>query len=440
MDNPQSGNDAKARGDSLYRLIERLYPICRSITGDGVRDTLAIVAESIPLEIFEVPSGTQVFDWEVPREWNIRDAYIKDADGRRVVDFRESNLHVVNYSVPVAKQTMPLADLRDHLYSIPEQPDWIPYRTSYYAESWGFCLTHRQLEQLTDDEYEVCIDSSLEPGNLTYGECLVKGETSEEVIIYTHVCHPSLCNDNLSGIAVATQLAASLQQHKTKYSYRFIFAPGTIGSITWLSRNEDRLSAIRHGLIVALVGDAGPLNYKRSRDGDAMIDRAATRILKERADDAVIQEFSPYGYDERQFGSPGINLPVGRLTRSPNGAYPEYHTSADNLELIDPANLSEAFEVCMDIIDVLERDGVYRNTSPMCEPQLGKRGLYSKTGGKKQIGDREYALLWVLNQADGRHSLLEIARKSGIRFADIAGAAEELLEAGLLEPQQKSRA
>ena len=415
----------------MYQLIERLYPICRSITGDGVRETLGILGEFIPLETFEVPTGTAVFDWVVPREWNIRDAFIRDMLGNRVVDFRQSNLHVVNYSVPV-KGKMALEDLKDHLFTLPENPDWIPYRTSYYNESWGFCLSHNTLQALTDSEYEVCIDSTLTDGHLTYGECYLEGSSTDEILIFTHTCHPSLCNDNLSGIAVAAHLANYLNGKSTRYSFRFVFAPGTIGSITWLHQNQNRLEKIRHGLIVARVGDPGPQTYKCSRMGDAEIDRAAAHILERGGEEANILEFSPYGYDERQFGSPGINLPVGRLTRSPNSAYPEYHTSADNLALVSADRLADSFEACLKIIDVLERNRCYTNTSPQCEPQLGKRGLYRKAGGQKDIGGREFALLWVLNQSDGEHSLLDIAQRSGIRFDAIADAADELREAGLL--------
>jgi aminopeptidase-like protein len=423
--------DDRCCGADIYRLIERLYPICRSITGDGVRQTLDIVGEYIPLKTFEVPSGTSVFDWVVPKEWNIRDAYIKDARGNRVVDFRQSNLHVVSYSVPI-RAKMSLAALKDHLFSLPEHPDWIPYRTSYYNESWGFCLSHRRLQDMTDSEYEVCIDSTLTEGHLTYGECYLKGESEEEILVYTHVCHPSLCNDNLSGIAVATYLARQMAGVARRHSFRFVFAPGTIGSITWISQNVEVLSRIKHGLIVALVGDSGPLTYKRSRRGDADIDRVAAYVLENSDESTETMEFSPYGYDERQFGSPGVDCPVGRLTRSPNGAYPEYNTSADNLQLLHPDRLEGSLTTCLRIVEMLERNRRYINTAPMCEPQLGKRGLYHKTGGARDIGGREYALLWVLNQSDGDHTLLDIAQRSGIPFGVIADAADDLHGAGLL--------
>lgn len=424
-------------GDAMYDLIARLYPICRSITGDGVRQTLAILGEVVPLEVHEVRSGTPVFDWTIPREWNIRDAYIKNSRGERVVDFHASNLHVVNYSVPVHRR-MRLDELRPHLHSLPDLPDRIPYCTSYYNESWGFCLSYDALAALADDEYEVCIDSSLAEGSLTYGEYYLPGRTQHEVVFYTHTCHPSLANDNLSGLAVVAFLARHLAAMPRRYSYRFVFGPGAIGSITWLSRNENRLPLIRHGLVVALVGDPGCLTYKKSRASDKEIDRVALKALRDGGHEHAVLDFSPYGYDERQFCSPGINLPVGRLTRTPNGAYPEYHTSADNLDLIKPAALAESLMTCVAIVNILDNNLSYVNTSPKGEPQLGKRGLYRKSGGQKDIGLRELALLWVLNLSDGRHALLDIAERSGLPFATIHAAALDLAAAGLLVATEKS--
>lgn len=419
-------------GDEIYTLIEKLYPICRSITGDGVRETLEIMREYIPLDIREVPSSTKVFDWVVPKEWNIRDAYVKNSRGKRIIDFQGHNLHVVSYSAPV-NRVVPLAELKDHLFSLPEHPAWIPYRTSYYNETWGFCVSQEQLEQLTEKEYEVCIDSTLEEGSLTYAEYFLPGEIQDEVLIFTHLCHPSLCNDNLSGISLVTHLAKHLAAWKRRYSYRFVFAPGTIGSITWLSENRTQLDQIKHGLVVALVGDDGPFTYKRSRRGDAEIDRVARHVLRHSGEEAKIVDFVPFGYDERQFCSPGINLPVGRLTRTPNGCYPEYHTSADNLAFVRPERLSESFSQCLKIFRVLEQNRYYENTNPMCEPQLGRRGLYRTTGGT-DIPGRELALLWVLNMSDGEHSLLDVAELAGMDFDVICSAAGELLRAGLLSP------
>jgi aminopeptidase-like protein len=414
----------------MYDLVRRLFPICRSISGDGVRETLRIVREHIPLTVHEVASGTKVFDWTVPREWNIRDAYIQDAQGHRVVDFRLNNLHVVGYSSPVRK-TMPLGELQRHLHSLPDQPDLVPYRTSYYEETWGFCLSHRQRQALPDGDYDVVIDSTLSEGSLTYGECLLPGATDDEVLIYTHTCHPSLANDNLTGIAVCTFLARRLVSATRRYSYRFVFAPGTIGSLVWLSRNADRVSRIRHGLVAVLLGDAGAMRYKRSRNGNAEVDRAVEHVLKQSGATYEVEAFSPYGYDERQFGSPGFNLPVGRLSRSPNGGYPEYHTSADNLALIRPEFLADSLSVCSRVVETLEGNGRYCNTSPFGEPQLGRRGLYRTIGGPS-VAERDMAMLWTLNLSDGAHSLLEIADRAGLEFGLIRRVADELMGAGLL--------
>jgi aminopeptidase-like protein len=416
----------------MHRLIERLYPIGRSLTGDGVRQTLAGLREYIPLEVREVPTGTTVFDWTVPKEWNIRDAYVKAPSGERVVDFRESNLHVVGYSAPVHKR-LGLSELREHLHSLPERPDWIPYRTSYWHETWGFCLPHKRLLELPDGEYEICIDSSLEDGHLTYGELALPGETADEILISTHVCHPSLCNDNLSGVAVATFLAMRLAEApRRRYGYRFVFVPGTIGPITWLALNEDRAARIRHGLVLALLGDPGSSTYKRSRRGDAEIDRAAGHVLRHSGTEYRVIDFTPYGYDERQYCSPGIDLPVGRLTRTPHGEFPEYHTSADDLDLVRPEYLADSLAKVAAILEILEANATYVNECPKGEPQLGRRGLYGSLGGETHGREQEHAMLWVLNLSDGQHSLLDVAERSGLPFEAIRQSAEKLLEHRLL--------
>lgn len=417
-------------GARLHGFAAELYPICRSITGDGVRRTLARIQEQIPLLISEVPTGTRVFDWTIPREWNIRDAYIKDASGARVLDFQQSNLHVVNYSAPV-HATMPLSDLQPHLRTLPDHPDWIPYRTSYYEEDWGFCLSHKQMLALEEGDYEVCIDSSLKDGFLTYGECYLPGGSTDEVLISCHICHPSLANDNLSGIAVATALAELLTKGDLRYSYRFLFIPGTIGAITWLARNPKSVGRVRDGLVLTGIGDAGGFHYKKSRQGTADIDQATAHVLRHCGEPSEILEFSPYGYDERQYCSPGFNLPVGCLMRSVWGTFPEYHTSADNLDFIQPAQLEKSLRVCVAMVDVLEGNRRYRNLSPFCEPQLGKRGLYRSTGGEA-IEIEIHARLWVLNLSDGEHSLLNIAERSGLPFTMISDAAELLHQNGLL--------
>lgn len=419
-------------GREMYRLIAELYPICRSITGEGVRKTFRIINNYIPIEIHNVPTGTQVFDWTVPNEWNIADAFVKNARGARVIDFRKSNLHIVNYSVPI-RNHMSLAELKTHLHTMPGHPDWIPYRTTYYNENWGFCLSHNQLMELREEEYEVCIDSTLKPGSLTYGEYVIPGESSDEVLVTCHVCHPSLANDNLSGIAVALFLAKHLSDKKSRYSYRFLFIPGTIGSITWLSINESKVSRIKHGLVLASLGAGEKFTYKKSRRGDAEIDRATMHVLHHSSKTCEILEFSPYGYDERQFCSPGFNLPVGCFMRLQNGHFPEYHTSADNLDFVQPSLLTESFDIVLAILHLVNSNGVYLNQNLKCEPQLGKRGLYRAIGGVESRVD-ELALLWVLNLSDGKHSLLEIAERSGVAFSRIKQSADVLLDHQLLKP------
>lgn len=423
-------------GREILAVIEELYPICRSITGDGVRQTLAIVGRQIPLERHEVPSGTRVLDWTVPDEWNVRDAWVNNRAGERVIDFRRSNLHLLNYSEPVAPRRVSRAELLEHLHTLPEHPDWIPYRTSYYRPAWGFCLAQRTLEGMTDGSYEVCVDTTLAPGALTYGECILPGDGRDEVFFSCHCCHPSLANDNLSGIAVATALARYVAElPRRRYTYRFLFIPGTIGAITWLARHEEDARRIRHGLVLSGLGDGGPLTYKRSRVGQAPIDRAAALVLAGRTPPGRLLDFSPYGYDERQYGSPGFDLPVGRLGRTPHGEYPEYHTSADDLSFVRPDRLADSLEALVEIVHVLEHDGRYLNRYPKGEPQLGRRGLYRQTGGAPRLPQYETAVLWVLNQSDGRHSLLDIAARAGLPFAAVRQAAQALEEAGLVTPE-----
>lgn len=420
-------------GARALELIRALYPICRSITGDGVRTTLRRIQQDIPLQLVEVPSGTAVFDWTVPPEWNIRDAYIKDAAGRKLVDFQQSSLHVMSYSEPV-KGRYSLEALRPRLHSLPNHPDWIPFRTSYYSRNWGFCVAARELATWPEGDYEVCIDSTLDSaGSLTYGECVIPGKTADEVVVTTHVCHPSLCNDNLSGIAVATLLAQTLAAHSLRYTYRFLLLPTTIGSITWLATHPDVIPRIQHGLVLTGVGDRGMLRYKKSRRGAAAIDRVMAHVLRQSGDPHGITEFSPYGYDERQFCSPGFDLPVGSLMRTPYGQYPEYHTSGDNLTFVHAHALGGTYRTCLQAIEVLEGDGIYRNLNPHCEPQLGKRGLYRAIAGQQDKQTRELSLLWVLNLSDGGHSLLDIAERSGLGFGNIREAATALAASGLLE-------
>jgi aminopeptidase-like protein len=423
--------DTPRIAEEIYALAAAIYPICRSITGDGVRQTLDHLARRVDLEVHEVPTGTQVFDWTIPREWSIRDAYIKNAAGERIVDFRKCNLHVLNYSGPVHAQ-LPLEELKKHVFTLPDQPDLIPYRTSYYAENWGFCMAHRELAALPDGIYEVAIDAGLEDGSLTYGEYLHRGETEAEFLFSAHVCHPSLANDNCSGLALLTVLAERLAPLKTRYSYRFVFAPGTIGAIAWLARNEHRVARIRHGLVVSCLGDGGGPTYKKSRRGDAFIDRAMTHVLRDMASAPAIIDFFPYGYDERQYCSPGFDLPVGLLQRSQFGTFPEYHTSADNLDFIRPEHLAESYRMITAAIDIVENDWRPLSTTPKCEPQLGRRGLYAALGGDKDGAAKSMAFLWILNLADGRHSLLDMAERANLPFGVVADAARLLQESGLL--------
>jgi aminopeptidase-like protein len=416
-------------GERLHALVRELFPICRSITGDGVRETLAAVGRRIPLDVHEVPSGTPALDWTVPNEWNVRDAYVA-RDGRRIVDFQESNLHLVNYSEPF-RGTLSLDELRPRLHSLPDHPSWIPYRTSYYKRTWGFCLSDEQLEGLEPADYEVVVDTTLEPGSLTYGECFLPGEREEEVLLTTHVCHPSLANDNLSGIAVLTELGALLRDAPRTFSYRLLFIPGTIGSITWLARNKQHVDRIVAGLTLACLGDGAPLTYKRSRRGNGMTDRAATYALPRVDDQTRFVDFIPWGWDERQFNSPGFDLPVGCLSRSREGEYTEYHSSADGIDLVRPEALEQALAGVVEVLRVVDDDRSYVNLAPEGEPQLGRRGLYPSVGGPA-AEQEQLATLWVLNQSDGRNSLLDIAERSGLPFEVLRDVALRLLRGDLL--------
>jgi aminopeptidase-like protein len=419
-------------GARIHALISELYPICRSITGPGVTRTLERLQQEIPLTIVEVPSGSPALDWTVPLEWTINDAYVKNEQGEKVIDFKKHSLHVVSYSSPV-RATMPLSELKKHLFSLPDKPTAIPYRTSYYDDSWGFCLSHEDLLKLEDGSYEVVIDSKLEPGFLRYGEYFIKGQVEQEIVITTHVCHPSMCNDNLSGVGIATFLAKAVSERTPYFSHRFLFIPATIGSLTWLATHDGAMPDIRHGLVITGAGDPGPPTYKRSRRGACGIDRAMEYVLKSHWENFSIRDFSPFGYDERQFCSPGFDLPFGCLMRTPHGEYPEYHTSLDDLDFVRPENLADTYQLCARTLDLLENNRTYRNLFPKGEPQLGKRGLYQAMG--QQAKDRQalqLSMLWVLNQSDGEHDLLDIAIRSGIAFEIVARAAEMLHDRGLL--------
>lgn len=422
-------------GNAMFNLAKILYPICRSITGNGVRETLGIIKEFIPIKIFEVPTGTKVFDWVVPKEWNIREAFIKNSKGEKIIDFKNSNLHVLNYSIPINKK-LSLKELKEHLFSLPEYPNWIPYLTSYYDENWGFCLTHNQLNNLEDDIYEVLIDSTLEDGFLTYGELYLNGESEEEILFSTYICHPSLCNDNLSGPILLTSLAKKLIELKKlfnfKYSYRFLFIPETIGAITWLNKNQDKVKNIKHGLVATCLAGFSNSTYKTSRIGNALIDKVVEKVLIDSGEPYKIMDFSPIGSDERQFCSPGFNLPVGSLMRTVYNEFPEYHTSADNLDLIDPKYLANNLKKYLNIIYILENNKKFINLNPKCEPQLGKRNLYPKINDDKSREIDFLSIFWVLNLSDGTNSLLDIAIRSKHHFDRIKRAADLLVENGLL--------
>jgi aminopeptidase-like protein len=425
--------DHATLGDELHDLLKQLFPIHRSITGPGVRQTLKVIGEHIPLQVHEVPSGTPVLDWTVPQEWTVRAAYLEDSAGRRVLDIDHCNLHLVGYSVAV-DEVLSREALEEHLHSLPERPDAIPFRTAFYSPTWGFCLSQSQRDALTDERYRVVIDSSLADGSLTYAECLLPGRTSDEVLLTTHICHPSLANDNLSGVVVLTAVGRVLAELDLRYSYRLLFNPVTIGSITWLAEHIEDVRRVRHGLVIAGVGDSGVFTYKRSRRGAADIDRAVAHVLASRGDDHLVEDFSPYGYDERQFCSPGFDLPVGCISRTPHGRYPEYHTSDDDPDFVEPAQLAGAVDLILEIIAAVEADTTYRNLAPWGEPQLGRRGLYKNMGGHADAQQHQMALLWVLNHSDGRHSMLDIAERSSLPVEALARAAQDLLSANLLEP------
>jgi aminopeptidase-like protein len=417
-------------GERMHRRVVELFPIPRSLTGNGVRETLRRLAGEIPLTIHEVPTGTAAFDWTVPREWNLREGWIRGPRGEEILHTRQTNLHVLGYSVPVDRR-IGLDELQAHLHSLPDQPDLVPYRTSYYREDWGFCLADRARQRLAPGEYHVRIDATLEPGHLTYGEVALAGEGSEEILLSCHVCHPSLANDNLSGVSVATEIVRRLADARRRKGLRVLFIPGTIGSLVWLSRNEAVLPRIAGGLVMANLGDRGGFHFKRSRQGDAAVDRAVPLAIGELGEVVAIEDFVPFGYDERQYCSPGFDLPVGSLTRTPWGRYPQYHTSADDIELVRPSQLAGSLAAYLAVLRALDGNARYRNLSPKGEPQLGRRGLYGAIGGGG-AREREMALLWVLNFSDGEHDLIAIAERSQLPFPAVRAAADDLLAAGLL--------
>jgi len=417
-------------GQAMYRLLVELFPICRSITGNGVRDTLARIKEHIPLEIHEIPSGTKVFDWEVPKEWNIRDGFILDEQGNKVVDFKKNNLHVVGYSIPVDKW-LTLSELQEHLHSLPEQPDAIPYVTSYYKEYWGFCICHSERERLREGRYRVVIDSELKDGHLTYGEYIVQGKTPQEVFLSTYICHPSMANNELSGPVLTMFLAKWIASAPRRYTYRIVFVPETIGSITYLSKNLDEMrNNIITGFNVSCVGDERTYSYVPSRYGNTFADKVALNVLKFKHPDFIKYSFLDRGSDERQYCSPGVDLPLVTLTRSKYGAYPEYHTSLDNLDLVTPNGLRGSYELFTDCIQLIERN-VKVKINCYGEPQLGKRGLYPNLSTKTS-GASVRDMMNFIAYADGSNDLIDISNTIGVPVWELYPIVDKLLGAGLL--------
>lgn len=418
----------------MFKLMTELFPICRSITGDGVRDTLRIIQKHIPIKIFEVPTGTKVFDWTVPREWNIRDAYILDEKGEKKVDFKKNNLHIVGYSIPINKQVS-LDQLQEHLYSLEEQPTAIPYVTSYYEDRWGFCLSHNERVKLKEGTYRVFIDSELKEGSLTYGELIIPGSTKQEIFLSTYICHPSMANNELSGPVVTTFLAKWIASNPRRYTYRIIYIPETIGSITYLSKNLEYMKKrIVAGFNVTCVGDEGPYSYLPSRNGSTLADKAALNILSMKHTDVKRYTYLDRGSDERQYCSPGVDLPVVSIMRSKYREYAEYHTSLDNTDYVTQKGLQGSFEVLRDCIELLEKNKIYRVTC-LGEPQLSKRGLYSTTG-TKQTNQHIRDMMNLIAYSDGTHDVIDISNIIGVPANQLYPIIEKLVATGVLLEQE----
>lgn len=422
---------ADGRGALIERLLLDLFPLCRSLTGDAVRETLRILSSVAPIDVVETPTGTEVLDWTVPPEWNPMAATMQRPDGEVVVDFADHNLHLVSYSEPFTGE-VELAALQPHLHSLADRPNAIPYRTTYWKRDWGLCLPEVVRSTLGPGRYRVSVATRLEPGSLSYGEVVVPGTSPSagEFLISTHVCHPSMANDNLSGMIVAVLAAAAVAEHPRRMTHRFLFVPGTIGSICWLARNRGELHRIRHGLVLTGLGDDSGFVFKRSRRGGRAIDAIGQDVVGRRGGTSI--DYYPYGYDERQYCSPGFDLPVARLSRRLHGTFPEYHTSDDDLSFVSAARILEALDVVLEIAEAAESLERPRNLMPYGEPQLGRRGLYRPLAGMIDQRSVEMAYLWLLAYADGEHDMDEISRRSGLDLADVERAADELAACGLL--------
>ncbi len=415
--------------NEIEKYFDRLWPINRSLTGNGNRQTLSILGEIADLEIFETPSGTPCFDWNVPPEWNVREAWVKDASGNKIIDFGLNNLHLLGYSEPFNGK-LHFNELKAHLYSKPEMPHVIPYLTSYYKRRWGFCISHNQLLNLNPNaEYEVYIDSNLnEAGSMTWGEAVLPGKSEKEIFFSTYICHPSMASDVLSGMLCTAFLYRELKKNPDHhYTYRFLFIPETIGSINYLSQRHDALKKnMLAGYVLTCLGDDGAYTYKRSRMGNSIADRMAERLLKNENVDCIIENFWPGGSDERQFCSPGFNLPVGSLMRTRYEVFPQYHTSDDNKNYISFEAMEAGVNMYMKLVNLFETNPVFISTNPHCEPQLGKRGLYPTLGAQQKYPEYIDAMMWLLNLADGTHDLVSISNESGMRIELLQEIAIEL--------------
>jgi len=423
------------------RMLQALFPLCRSITGNGTRGTLRLLREVVEFQICEVPTGTRCYDWTIPDEWNVRDAYVADTKGRRVIDFKVNNLHLVNYSTPF-QATLTYDELAPHLYTLQDLPMAVPYRTTYYNRAWGFCLAHEEYLKLNHKEkYTVVVDTTLSPGSLSYGEAVLPGQSGQEYLISTYVCHPSLANDNLSGVVLWTLLLRELCKRPRRHTYRFVIAPETIGALAYISRNETAIRALSGGFVLATVAGPGRIGYKPSWRGDSLIDQAARLALHELGLDYVEYPFDVNGSDERQYSAPGLRVPMGTICKDKYYEYTYYHTSLDNLDFVRSGALVETLKVYLSAIEKLEENHTYRSLNPMGEPMLGKRGLYPELGGglrqKVAAGQPSARLLdamrWILFYADGQTSLLKIAEQTGMPMSLLTGAAQKLVEAALLE-------